>query len=97
MDVIELLPRLYFLRFPVGHAYLWRDQDGLTLIDSNSPGSGSLIAEAIQGLGHDLGDLRRVTLTHCHIDHAGAAAEIAAWGHAAAKLKAAADRAAPPT
>ncbi|WP_020578813.1 hypothetical protein [Actinopolymorpha alba] len=40
MDVIQLRPRLSFLRFPVGHAYLWADPDGLTLIDTGMPGSG---------------------------------------------------------
>jgi glyoxylase-like metal-dependent hydrolase (beta-lactamase superfamily II) len=80
MDVIELTPRLHFLRFPVGHAYLWRDDDGLTLVDSGVPGSGPAIAGAIRGLGHRLGDLRRLVLTHGHADHVGAAAEVASWG-----------------
>lgn len=30
MDIVELSPRLHFLRFPVGHVYLWQDPDGLT-------------------------------------------------------------------
>jgi len=33
MDVAELAPGLFFLRFPVGHSYLSVDRDGLTLID----------------------------------------------------------------
>ncbi|MDN3355721.1 MBL fold metallo-hydrolase [Actinomadura sp. DC4] len=80
MDVIELTPRLHFLRFPIGHAYLWQDPGGLTLVDSGVPGSGPAIAGAIRGLGHRLGDLRRLVLTHCHGDHVGAAAEVASWG-----------------
>ncbi|GAA5054894.1 MBL fold metallo-hydrolase [Nocardia callitridis] len=80
VDLIPLLPRLSFLRFPVGHAYLWADQEGLTLIDTGMPGSGPLIAEAIRRLGYRTEDLRRVVLTHFHIDHAGSAAEIAEWG-----------------
>jgi hypothetical protein len=44
MDVIELIPGLHFLRFPVGHAYLYRDPDGLTLIDSSVPSSAPQIA-----------------------------------------------------
>jgi hypothetical protein len=35
VDVIQLLPQLSFLRFPVGHAYPWADPDGLTLIDAD--------------------------------------------------------------
>src|SRR5450755_390228 len=80
MDVIELIQGLHFLRFPIGHAYLCQDPDGLTLIDTSVPGSAPQIATAIRALGHDLADLRRLMLTHFHADHAGSAAEIAAWG-----------------
>jgi glyoxylase-like metal-dependent hydrolase (beta-lactamase superfamily II) len=80
MDARELIPGLSHLPFPVGHAYLWRDPDGLTLIDTGAPGSGAHIAEALRGLGHEPGDVRRVVLTHFHEDHIGSAAEIASWG-----------------
>jgi glyoxylase-like metal-dependent hydrolase (beta-lactamase superfamily II) len=80
MDVIQLLPRLYFLHFPVGHAYLWHDPDGLTLIDTGLPGSAPLIAGAIRQAGYQPADLRRLVLTHFHGDHIGAAAELTGWG-----------------
>ncbi|HEY1620420.1 MAG TPA: MBL fold metallo-hydrolase [Streptosporangiaceae bacterium] len=80
MDVIELLPRLRFIRFPAGHAYLWHDPDGLTLIDAGLPGSAPLIADAIRQSGHQPTDLRRLVLTHFHADHIGAAAAITGWG-----------------
>jgi glyoxylase-like metal-dependent hydrolase (beta-lactamase superfamily II) len=80
MDVIELLPRLRFIRFPVGHAYLWHDADGLTLIDAGLPGSAPLVADAIRQSGYQPSDLRRLVLTHFHGDHTGAAADIAGWG-----------------
>jgi hypothetical protein len=51
MNVIELLPRLRFIRFPAGHAYLWHDPGGLTLIDADLPGSAPLIAGAIRQSG----------------------------------------------
>ncbi|MEV7891790.1 MBL fold metallo-hydrolase [Streptomyces sp. NPDC002817] len=44
MVVIELLPRLHPLRFPVGRACLWCDDTGLTLIDADPPASGELAA-----------------------------------------------------
>ena len=52
IGVIQLLPCLYFIRLPVGHAYLWHDADGLTLIDTGLPGSAPLIAGAIRAAGY---------------------------------------------
>jgi glyoxylase-like metal-dependent hydrolase (beta-lactamase superfamily II) len=80
MDVIELTPRLHFIPFPVGHVYLWRDPDGLTLIDTGLPGSAPQIAGAIRRAGHRPADVRRLVLTHFHQDHIGAAATVAGWG-----------------
>jgi glyoxylase-like metal-dependent hydrolase (beta-lactamase superfamily II) len=80
MNVIELVPRLRIIRFPVGHVYLWHDPDGLTLIDTGLPGSAPLIADAIRQSGYQTADLKRVVLTHFHRDHIGAAADIAGWG-----------------
>jgi glyoxylase-like metal-dependent hydrolase (beta-lactamase superfamily II) len=80
MDVIELLPRLYFIRLPVGHVYLWQDHDGLTLIDAGLPGSAPLLADAIRRAGHEPANVRNLVLTHFHADHTGAAADIAGWG-----------------
>lgn len=78
MDVIEILPRLTMLRFPVGQAYLWADDDELTLIDAGPIGAGRTIADAVTALGRAPSDVRRVVLTHFHEDHAGGAAEFAA-------------------
>ncbi|MER6471304.1 MBL fold metallo-hydrolase [Streptomyces collinus] len=78
MDVVELLPRLHLLRFPVGQAYLWHDGAQSTLIDAGAVGAGPAIADALTALGRAPGDVRRIVLTHFHEDHAGGAGEFAA-------------------
>ncbi|MEV0415677.1 MBL fold metallo-hydrolase [Streptomyces sp. NPDC050448] len=82
MDLIEVLPqRLHMLRFPIGQAYLWRDGEALTLIDSGHAGSAAVIEEAVRSLGLSPERLERIVLTHCHRDHIGAADELAGrWG-----------------
>ncbi|WP_020670977.1 MBL fold metallo-hydrolase [Amycolatopsis nigrescens] len=79
MDLIELLPQLHLLRFEVGQAYLWQDQDSLTLIDTGTAGSGPAVLDAIGSLGRDPAELSRLVLTHFHGDHTGSAAEIRSW------------------
>ncbi len=78
IEIIGLEPRLHLFRFPVGQAYLWRDDDELTLVDAGAPGAGPAIAEAIEGLGLRARDVRRVVTTHFHSDHVGGAGEFAA-------------------
>ena len=79
MEPREIVPDLFLIPFPVGHAYLWRDEESLTLVDTGTAGSGPAIAAAITGLGLDPGRLRQIVLTHWHDDHTGAAAEIGGW------------------
>jgi glyoxylase-like metal-dependent hydrolase (beta-lactamase superfamily II) len=81
-EITRLLPNLYFLPFPVGHVYLWLDDDGLTLVDCGAAGSGRRIAAAIRSLGRDPADVRQLILTHFHRDHVGAANEVLGWGDA---------------
>jgi glyoxylase-like metal-dependent hydrolase (beta-lactamase superfamily II) len=54
--------------FPV-NSYLVREDDGLSLIDANLPGSAKAILAAASVLG---APIKRIALTHAHLDHVGA-------------------------
>ena len=55
------------LLFPV-NAYFVREDDGLTLIDAGIPGTAPAYLAAAQRLGLPI---RRIALTHAHMDHVG--------------------------
>ena len=55
-------------RLKLVNCYLVRESDGWTLIDSMIGGSENGILKAVQDLG---GVLRRIALTHAHVDHVG--------------------------
>jgi glyoxylase-like metal-dependent hydrolase (beta-lactamase superfamily II) len=55
--------------FPVS-AYLVREDDGFTLVDTTIPGSGGAIAAIARNLG---APIVRIVLTHAHMDHVGSA------------------------
>ncbi len=61
-------------RFGFVNAYLVREDDGLTLIDTTLPRAGKRILAAASGLG---APIRRIALTHAHTDHVGALDELA--------------------
>ncbi|GMA21465.1 MBL fold metallo-hydrolase [Arsenicicoccus piscis] len=57
-----------------GTASSWfvvRDGRDLTLVDSGYPGDYPRLQASIESIGHQLGDVRGVLLTHGHIDHFG--------------------------
>ena len=69
MDSTAITPNLTMLRVNGWQAYVWRDGDSATLIDTGSPGSGAEIAATVPGID-------RIVLTHGHVDHIGSAAEL---------------------
>ena len=62
----------YPVLFPV-NCYLVREDDGFTLIDTGLPGSTAAILAAAQARG---APIRRIVLTHAHMDHVGGVAAL---------------------
>ena len=55
-------------RLRLVNAYLVREDDGFTLVDTTIPGQADALVDAARALG---GDIRRIALTHGHGDHVG--------------------------
>src|SRR5580698_4403365 len=62
-------------RMGLMNCYLVRENDGLTLVDTGLPGSGDDILEAAREMG---APIRRILLTHAHMDHVGSVDELMA-------------------
>lgn len=58
------------------HCYLWEWQQGLTLIDTGTPGAVHAILDAITAKGWALHNVRRIIITHGDADHMGSAAKL---------------------
>ena len=55
-------------RFRVSNAWLVREDDGFTLVDTTPSGAADELVDAARGQG---GSIRRIVVTHAHNDHYG--------------------------
>jgi glyoxylase-like metal-dependent hydrolase (beta-lactamase superfamily II) len=60
----------------VGRAYIVDDADGLTLVDTSSPGASDGLLRAIASIGRRPEDVRTIVATHYHDDHTGNVASL---------------------
>jgi glyoxylase-like metal-dependent hydrolase (beta-lactamase superfamily II) len=72
------LPDIYLIEgLRVAHVYVLISEEGLTLIDSGTPGEAGKIVKQIEEGGYALSDIRAIVITHAHSDHTGCVAELA--------------------
>jgi len=62
-----------FTRFGVFNCHLVREADGFTLVDTGLQGSAGQLLAAAGRLG---AEIRRIVLTHAHVDHVGSLDEL---------------------
>src|SRR3954453_58462 len=69
MKTTTITPNLFQLtRMRFVNAYLVREDDGFTLVDTTTGGAADGLIAAARAAG---GEIRRIALTHGHSDHAG--------------------------
>ena len=74
MKTTQLNDRLIQLtRYGFVNAYLVREDDGFTLVDTTMPRTGDALIAAAAAAG---GPIRRIALTHGHGDHVGSVGEL---------------------
>lgn len=80
MSATTITPQLSVISTSHAPLYLWEENHELTLIDCGIPKNLPALTNAITSLGHSITNLTTVILTHFHVDHAGASAELADHG-----------------
>ena len=60
----------------IGRAYIYQEQDRLTLIDTGLPNSADKIFAVVEKIGRKPEDLRQIFITHHHRDHTGSLANV---------------------
>ena len=60
----------------VANAFAIPAADGLTLVDTGAPGGRGRLQGALRRRGFALSDVRRVFITHAHVDHVGSLAAL---------------------
>jgi glyoxylase-like metal-dependent hydrolase (beta-lactamase superfamily II) len=74
----QVLSDIYLIEgLRVAHVYVLTSEEGLTLIDSGTPGEAEKIVKQIEEGGYALSDVRAIVMTHAHSDHTGCVAELA--------------------
>lgn len=70
-SVVSVAPGVVFVEGPVSNWVVLAEEDGVALIDAGYPADTDLVLDTVRYAGHDVDDLRRVYVTHGHVDHVG--------------------------
>jgi glyoxylase-like metal-dependent hydrolase (beta-lactamase superfamily II) len=62
----------------MGHVYLLKDDDGLTIVDAGITSAGDKILKQLGEAGYAPSDVKRIIVTHAHMDHVGSLPQLAA-------------------
>ena len=73
---VEVLPGVYQISMGYVNAFIVAEEDGVTLIDSGLPNKKQAILKALSGAGKKPEDLKRIVITHHHVDHTGSLAAL---------------------
>jgi len=73
---VSKIVRIPILPFKMVNAHLVIDNQGCLLVDAGLPGSAAKIGKALSSHGMSFRDIKAIVITHAHVDHAGAAAEL---------------------
>ena len=74
--VREVVDGVYELNLGVVNIHLIVTDDGVVLVDTGVPRGAKRIDRALRELGKEIGDVTAVLLTHHHLDHIGAVADV---------------------
>lgn len=72
---MEVVPGVHQIA-GLGQAFLYREADRLTLIDTGVAGTADTIIERIGAIGGETAQLAQIVITHYHADHTGSLADL---------------------
>ena len=75
-NAVQIIPNLWQLKLGIVNSYLLETEDGLLVVDTGYPDGTDKLFAAVREAGYNPANIRHLLLTHCHVDHAGSAAEI---------------------
>jgi len=76
----QIVPGVFGLGSGLVNWYLVEDGGRLTAVDAGLPGFGGRLEQDLEVIGHGLGDVEAVVLTHSDADHTGVASRFQAAG-----------------